>query len=80
MHDFRYGPAVTEHQRIEFFFDPMCPWAYQTSVWIRRVRDQRPLELPLRLIVPIGIWVERHSRLLEIVELVGDAAIKDGLA
>lgn len=25
---------------IEFFFDPMCPYAYQTSVWIREVRDQ----------------------------------------
>ena len=25
--------------RIEFFFDYMCPWAYRTSVWIRQVRD-----------------------------------------
>ena len=28
-------PVPTE---IEFYFDPMCPWAYQTSVWIRDVR------------------------------------------
>ncbi len=34
--------------RIEFFFDPMCPWAYQTSVWIRRVREQRGLEITWR--------------------------------
>ena len=33
---------------IEFFFDPMCPWAYQTAVWIRRVREQRPLEITWR--------------------------------
>ncbi len=26
-------------EQIEFFFDPMCPWAYQTSLWIREVRD-----------------------------------------
>ena len=34
--------------RIEFFFDPMCPWAYQTSVWIRRVREQRQLDIAWR--------------------------------
>jgi 2-hydroxychromene-2-carboxylate isomerase len=33
---------------IEFFFDPMCPWAYQTSVWIRRVREQRSLDIHWR--------------------------------
>ena len=25
-------------ERIQFYFDPMCPYAYQTSVWIRDVR------------------------------------------
>jgi 2-hydroxychromene-2-carboxylate isomerase len=39
---------MSEPTRIEFFFDPMCPWAYQTSVWVRRVRDQRPLDVRWR--------------------------------
>ena len=25
---------------VEFHFDPMCPFAYQTSLWIRDVREQ----------------------------------------
>ena len=39
---------MTTVPAIEFFFDPMCPWAYQTSVWIRRVREQRPLDIRWR--------------------------------
>ncbi len=34
--------------RVEFFFDPMCPYAYQTSVWIRDVRTRRPLDIEWR--------------------------------
>lgn len=33
---------------IEFYFDPMCPWAYQTSVWIRDVRSQIDLDIRWR--------------------------------
>src|SRR5580765_4946749 len=30
---------------IDFYFDPMCPWAYQTSVWIREVRSLVGLDI-----------------------------------
>lgn len=33
---------------IDFFFDPMCPWAYQTSLWIREVRRLTELEIRWR--------------------------------
>ena len=33
---------------IAFYFDPMCPYAYQTSVWIRPVREQTPLDIEWR--------------------------------
>jgi len=36
---------VTE---IDFFFDPMCPWAYQTSLWIREVRRLNNLHINWR--------------------------------
>jgi 2-hydroxychromene-2-carboxylate isomerase len=33
---------------VDFFFDPMCPYAYQTSLWVRSVRDQRDLTITWR--------------------------------
>lgn len=44
---------------VEFFFDPMCPWAYQASKWIREVR---------RL---VGVVVDWRFFSLEEVNLVG---------
>ena len=34
--------------RVDFHFDLMCPFAYQTSVWIRRVRAQTGLTINWR--------------------------------
>jgi len=34
---------VTHHVR--FLFDPICPWAYQASLWIREVAKVRPLNI-----------------------------------
>jgi 2-hydroxychromene-2-carboxylate isomerase len=33
---------------IDFYFDPMCPYAYQTSIWIRRVQVPRNLDIRWR--------------------------------
>lgn len=33
---------------VEFFFDPICPWAYQTSLWMRDVRDRTDLDVRWR--------------------------------
>jgi 2-hydroxychromene-2-carboxylate isomerase len=33
---------------IEFFFDLMCPWAYQGAVWIREVRARTGLDIGWR--------------------------------
>ena len=35
---------------LEFFLDPMCPFAWQTSVWIRRVATLRSLDIGWRFI------------------------------
>ena len=31
--------------RLDFHFDIMCPWAYQTSKWIRDVRERNGIEI-----------------------------------
>ncbi len=33
---------------VDFHFDVMCPWAYQTSLWMRDVRDQLDLTVNWR--------------------------------
>jgi 2-hydroxychromene-2-carboxylate isomerase len=35
----------TEPNEVDFHFDVMCPWAYQTSKWIRNVREQNGLTI-----------------------------------
>ena len=36
----------TRPDTVDFHFDVLCPWAYQTSLWMREVRDQ--LDLTVR--------------------------------
>lgn len=33
---------------VTFFFDPLCPWSWRTSVWIREVQRQEPLDIRWR--------------------------------
>lgn len=32
-------------ERVRFHFDPLCPWCYQTSRWIRRLADLGEVEV-----------------------------------
>ncbi len=39
---------MTQPTEVDFHFDVMCPWAYQTSLWMRDVRDQLGLTVNWR--------------------------------
>ncbi len=36
-------------ERVSFHFDPGCPWAWQSSKWIREVAEQTDVEIDWRL-------------------------------
>lgn len=42
------GRPVTAPTAVDFHFDVMCPYAYQTSLWMREVRDHAGIEVRWR--------------------------------
>ena len=42
------GDRPSPPKRLAFHFDVICPWAYQTSLWMREVRDRQGLEVDWR--------------------------------
>jgi hypothetical protein len=48
----RVNEAPSEERRadLDFYFDPVCPFAWMTSKWVRLVADQRGYEVDWRFI------------------------------
>ena len=42
------GARPSPPTQLAFHFDVICPWAYQTSLWMREVRDRQGLEVDWR--------------------------------
>jgi predicted DsbA family dithiol-disulfide isomerase len=41
--------------RVQFYFDPLCPWCWLTSLWIRDVQRRRPIEIEWKFFSLAGI-------------------------
>jgi Mycothiol-dependent nitroreductase Rv2466c len=38
-------PGATQKQAVDFYFDPSCPWAWRTALWIHEVEQVRPIQV-----------------------------------
>ncbi len=86
---------MAEEYDVEFFWDPICPWAWLTSRWVAEVAGQRDLSVDWRFIClklvnaakdygsdfPDG-YIAAHGsgqKLLRVAAAVRDAEGRDGL-
>ena len=56
--------SVPSH--VDFYFDPTCPWTFRASLWLRQVREVRPIEITWKFLSlleinrPSGTQRETH--------------------
>lgn len=77
-------------ERVRFHFDPVCPWAWQTALWIAGLEERREVEVEwrlfsLQLVNANGAnpLADRHAagtRALRALALVRREAGNDGVA
>ncbi len=78
---------------VDFFWDPVCPWAWLTSRWVVNVMEQRPLEVTWRFISLRMVngerdyatdfapgYERRHTRGLELLRVAAGVRIELGEA
>ena len=50
---------MSDKQHVDFWFDPLCPWAWMTSRWMEEVVQIRDVEVTWR-IISLGILNENN--------------------
>ena len=41
---------MAEPIEVDFYYEPVCGWAWRTSIWMRRVAKQRPIKVNWKLL------------------------------
>jgi predicted DsbA family dithiol-disulfide isomerase len=47
--------ASSQTESVQFYFDPLCPWAWMTSLWIREVRNHVPINIEWKFFSLAGV-------------------------
>ena len=76
---------MAEKQHVDFWFDPLCPWAWMTSRWMEEVERVRDVEVDWK-IISLGILNEDnpdnhhhgHDESMWLVRVVEAAAQQHG--
>jgi predicted DsbA family dithiol-disulfide isomerase len=40
---------MTDPTRVDFYFDPLCPWCWRTALWLRDVAYRQPISINWKL-------------------------------
>ena len=40
---------MSEATRVDFYFDPLCPWCWRTALWLRDVARRHPISINWKL-------------------------------
>ena len=51
----------TEKEDVQFWFDPLCPWAWITSRWMLEVEKVRPVRTDWRIMSLAYLNLEQHK-------------------
>ena len=51
---------MTERHAAEFWFDPICPWAWMTSRWMMEVQEVRPVDVTWS-VMSLAVLNEGHD-------------------